>query len=101
MREGLINIYRAMRSIYGSLRGTILSSRRGCSGNDNFQYFSRTVMQRSKSSEPHLLTSKLLLSKSVVKVIIICKLFIRHSLFARHAQPSLLPVKEAVPVLAA
>ena len=100
MREGLINIYRAMRSIYGSLRGTILSRRRGCSGSDNFQYFSRTVMQRSKSSEPHFLTSKFLLSKSVVEVII-CKLFIRHSLFARHAQPSLLPVKEAVPVLAA
>ena len=92
-----------MRSIYGSLRGTILSRRRGCSGSDNFQYFSRTtVMQRS--SEPHLLTSKFLLSKSVVKVIICMipgELFIRHSLFARHAQPSLLPVKEAVSVLAA
>ena len=93
-----------MRSIYGSLRGTILSSRRGCSGSDNFQYFSRTVMQRSKWSESHLLTSKFLLSKFVVKVIICMipgELFIRHSLFARHAQPSLLPVKEAVSVLTA
>ena len=52
--------------------------------------------QWNKLSEPHFLTSKFLLSKSVVKVII-RKLFIRHSLFPR--QPSLLPVKEAVSVL--
>ena len=54
--------------------------------------------QRSKSSEPLFLTSKFLLRESVVNVII-RKLFIRHSLFLRHAQPSLLPVKEAVSVL--
>ena len=54
--------------------------------------------QRSKWSEPPFLTSKFLLSESVVNVII-RKLFIRHSLFPPHAQPSLLPVKEAVSVL--
>ena len=54
--------------------------------------------QRSKWSEPHFLTSKFLLSKSVVKVII-KKLIIHHSFFPRHAQPSLLPVKESVFVL--
>ena len=45
----------------------------------------------------HFLTSKFLLSKPVVNVII-RKIFIRHSLSPQHAQPSLLPVKEAVSV---
>ena len=54
--------------------------------------------QRSKWSEPHFLSSKFFLSKSVVKVII-RKLFLRHSLSPRHAQPSLLPLKEALSVL--
>ena len=54
----------------------------------------------SKWSEPHLLTSKFLLSESYGKVII-RKLFVRHSRFPRYAQPSILPVKEAVSVLSA
>ena len=44
------------------------------------------------------LTSNFLLSKSVVNATI-KNIFIRHSLFPRHAQPSLLPVKEVVSVL--
>ena len=47
------------------------------------------------ASPPHF---QFLLSKSVVKATI-RKLFIRHSLLLRHAQPSLLPVKEVVSVL--
>ena len=57
--------------------------------------FAEDCGQRSKWSEPHFLTSKFLLSESVVNVII-RKLFIRHSLFPRPEQPSLLPVKERV-----
>ena len=55
--------------------------------------------QRSKSSEPPLLTSKFLLSESVVNVILKKTIYTSLSIFPRHAQPSLLPVKEAVSVL--
>ena len=41
---GRYNYDRAIRTIDGSSRGILLSSRRGCSGSDNFRYFSRTVM---------------------------------------------------------
>ena len=33
-----------VKSIDGSSISILLSSRRGCSGSDNFQYFSKTVM---------------------------------------------------------
>ena len=54
--------------------------------------------QWSKSSEPPFLTSKFLLSESVVNVIIKNYLCVT-LLFPRHTHPSLLPVKEAVSVL--
>ena len=55
--------------------------------------------QRSKWSEPHFLTSKFLLSESVVNVIKTKLLLYVTLFFPRHAQPSLLPVKEAVSAL--
>ena len=63
----------------------------------NLICFAEDCGQRSKWSEPHFLTYKFLLTESVANVII-RKLYVT-LLFPRHAQPSLLPVKEAVSVL--
>ena len=43
-RCGNVSLRSYNQTIDKSPRGTLLSSRRGCSGSDNFQYFSRTVM---------------------------------------------------------
>ena len=64
----------------------------------NLICFGEECRQRSKWSESYFLTSKLLLRESVVNVIIKKYLYVT-LVFPRHAQPSLLPVKEAVSVL--